>query len=43
MRFGLEWFPISFVQMAGFYTMLDDIPQVTTDLDRLSVELHLHF
>jgi hypothetical protein len=43
MRFGLEWFPMSFVQLAGYYTMLDDIPQVTTDLDRVSLELHLHF
>ncbi len=43
MRFGVEWFPTSFVQLAGFYTMLDDIPQVTTDLDRVSLELHLHF
>lgn len=43
MRFGLEWFPVSFVQLAGYYTMLDDIPQVTTDLDRVSLELHLHF
>jgi hypothetical protein len=43
MRFGLEWFPVSFVQLSGFYTMLDDIPQVTTDVDRVSLELHLHF
>jgi hypothetical protein len=43
MRFGLEWFPVSFVQVSGFYTMLDDIPQVTTDIDRVSLELHLHF
>ncbi len=43
MRFGVEWFPVSFVQLAGFYTMLDDIPQVTTDRDVVSLELHLHF
>lgn len=43
MRFGLEWFPISFVQLATFYTMLEDIPQVSTDVDVVSLELHLHF
>ena len=42
-RFGLEVFPISFVQLAAFYTVLDDIPQVTTDRDRVSLELHVHF
>jgi hypothetical protein len=43
MRFGLEWFPVSFVQLAGFYTMVEDIPQATTDVDRVTLELHLHF
>ncbi len=42
-RFGLEAFPISFVQLSAFYTVLDDIPQVTTDRDRVSLELHVHF
>jgi hypothetical protein len=42
-RFGLETFPIQFLQISGFYTLLDDIPQATTDLDRLSLELHVHF
>ncbi|MBI4519642.1 MAG: hypothetical protein HY701_02300 [Gemmatimonadetes bacterium] len=43
MRFGLESFPLPFLQMSAFYTLLEDIPQATTDLDRLSVELHVHF
>jgi hypothetical protein len=43
MRFGLEWFPISFVQLAGFYTLLEDVPEVETDVDVVSLELHLHF
>ncbi len=43
MRFGLEWFPISFVQLSGFYTLLEDVPQVSTDVDVVSLELHLHF
>ncbi len=43
MRFGVEAFPASFVQVSAFYTLLDDIPQVTTDIDVVSLELHLHF
>ena len=43
MRFGVEWFPISFVQLAGFYTLLEDIPQVSTDVDVVSLELHPFF
>ncbi|MFQ5704897.1 MAG: hypothetical protein ACE5HT_12855 [Gemmatimonadales bacterium] len=43
MRFGLETFPVTFVQLSAFYTLLDDIPQVTTDVDVVSVELHVHF
>ncbi len=43
MRFGFETFPVSFVQIGAFYTLLDDIPQVTTDRDRISLEVHLHF
>lgn len=43
MRFGLETFPVSFVQVSGFYTLLDDVPQVTTDRDQISLEVHLHF
>ncbi len=42
-RFGVEVFPVSFVQLSAFYTALDDIPQVTTDRDRVSLELHVHF
>jgi len=42
-RFGAEWFPIPFLQVSGFYTLLEDIPQATTDLDRLSLELHAFF
>jgi hypothetical protein len=43
MRFGLEWFPIPFLQLSSFYTVLEDIPQSTTDLDQLSLELHAYF
>jgi hypothetical protein len=43
MRFGFETFPVSFVQLSAFYTLLDDIPQVTTDRDQVSLEAHLHF
>lgn len=43
MRLGLELFPIQFLQVSAFYTLLQDIPQATTDLDRLGLELHLHF
>lgn len=42
-RFGLEFFPVAFVRLAGFYTLLADIPQATTDLDRWSLEAHLLF
>ena len=43
LRFGLETFPTQFVQVSAFYTLLEDIPQSTTDVDRLSLELHLFF
>ncbi len=42
MRFGVELFPIQFLQVSAFYTLLDD-PEVTTDLDRISLELHAFF
>jgi hypothetical protein len=42
-RFGLEFFPTPFLRFAGFYTLLKDIPQATTDLDRWSVEAHVTF
>ena len=42
-RFGLECFPVAFVRLAGFYTLLADIPQATTDLDRWSIEAHVLF
>jgi hypothetical protein len=42
-RFGLEFFPSPFLRFAGFYTLLQDIPQATTDLDRWSVEAQLLF
>lgn len=43
LRFGIEAFPIQFLQVSGFYTLLQDIPQATSDLDRISVELHVYF
>ena len=42
-RFGLEMFPIQFLQLSIFYTLLQDIPQATTDLDRLSLDFHVFF
>ena len=42
-RFGVEVFPTQFVQASVFYTLLEDIPQATTDIDRWSIELHVYF
>lgn len=42
-RLGLEVFPVQFLRIAAFYLRLQDIPQATTDLDRLLLEAHLHF
>lgn len=43
-RFGLEFFPTPFLRFAGFYGLLEDIPQATaTNLDRWSVEAHVLF
>ena len=43
LRFGVEAFPIAFLQLSAFYTLLDDIPQATTDRDRIGVEVHAFF
>lgn len=43
LRFGFELFPVGFVRAAAFYTADIWIPQATTDVDRVSVELQLHF
>ena len=42
-RFGVELFPVPFLRIAALYTMLEDIPQATTDRDRLTIELHGFF
>lgn len=42
-RFGLEAFPDPFLQLSGFYILDQDIPQATGDLDRVFLELRLHF
>ncbi|MEO6057821.1 MAG: hypothetical protein ABIQ49_13380 [Gemmatimonadales bacterium] len=42
-RFGLEAFPNPFLQLSGFYVLDEDIPQATGDLDRIFLELRLHF
>jgi hypothetical protein len=42
-RFGIEMFPRSFLQLSAFYVLLQDIPQATTDRDRLVIELHAFF
>ncbi len=41
-RIGLETFPVNFVQLSAFYTRLDNAGDAR-DVDRLSLELHLHF
>jgi hypothetical protein len=43
MRLGLEAFPIPFLQLSGFYTVLDDIPQASGQQDKVGIELHLYF
>jgi hypothetical protein len=43
LRFGIETFPIQFLQLSAFYTLLEDIPQATSDLDRISLDLHVFF
>ncbi len=42
-RFGIETFPIQFLQVSAFYTLIEDIPQASDDMDRLSLEFHLYF
>lgn len=41
-RAGVEVFPVSFVQVSAYYTRLDNAGK-DNDLDRISVEAHLHF
>jgi hypothetical protein len=41
-RVGLEVFPISFVQLSAFYVRLDNAGE-GDDVDRVTLELHLHF
>ncbi len=42
-RFGVEAFPVQFIRLAVFYTLLEDIPQATGDRDRASLEAQVHF
>ncbi len=41
-RVGIEVFPVSFVQLSAFYIRLDNAGE-PDDLDRVMLELHLHF
>ncbi len=41
-RLGVEAFPISFVQLSAFFTRLDNAGDAN-DLNRVSLEVHLHF
>ena len=41
-RFGLELFPVSFVQVSSYYTLLD-APAGVAQRDVVSLEAHLHF
>lgn len=43
LRFGVENFVTQFLQVSLFYTLLEDIPQATTDRDALSLEVHGFF
>jgi hypothetical protein len=42
-RFGLEAFPNPFLQLSGFYILDQDITQAIRDLDRVLLELRVHF
>ena len=46
-RIGLELFPIPYLQVSGFFTLRDDIPenlrQALPQKDQVSIELHLLF
>jgi hypothetical protein len=42
-RFGLEYFPIPFLQASGFYVFRDDIPQAQDQHDIAVLELHFYF
>jgi len=41
-RAGVEVFPVSFVQVSAYYTRFDNAGEAN-DLDRISLEAHLHF
>lgn len=43
LRFGVELFPIPFLRVAATYTVLQDIPQATTDSNRFAIQLHGFF
>ncbi len=43
MRFGLEVFPVQFVRLSAFYVLLKDDLSAPADLDRMTVQLHIHF
>lgn len=42
-RLGVELFPVPFMSVAALYTVREDIPQATTDNNRLTIELHGFF
>jgi hypothetical protein len=42
-RFGVELFPVSGLRLSAFYLMLEDIPQIRSDLDRWNLQLYVHF
>ena len=44
-RLGVELFPVPFLRLAAFYTLLQDPENRDgpTDTDRVSVEAHIHF
>ncbi len=42
-RLGVELYPVSSLRVSAFYLLLEDIPQATTDLDRLNLEMYVFF
>ncbi len=43
MRFGVEVFPITALQVSGFYEFRDAPPASAFNIDRILLELHVHF
>ena len=42
-RFGVEVFPVNSLRLSAFYLLVEDIPQIRTDLDRWNLQLYVFF